>query len=287
MARRNNQGRSGAPHQAEAPSPPPPVMQNREDAFLSFVTPTEFIDLPSKGLLYPEDSALRGIETLEIRHMTAKEEDILTSEALLRKGLAVERVLQSVLVDQTIKVDDLLIGDKNALIVGARISGFGPEYHTSVACPNCTGIIETQFDLETVVPKTVDELPAGVTATNTNTFSFTLPTTGFTIEVKLLTGRDERLFAEKAEKRKKMKLPSTITTDLLKTIIVSIEGREDDTTIDKAVGLLPIKDSTYLKKTYEALIPNVDLTHDFTCSACSYDGRVNVPLTADFFWPNR
>ena len=286
MARRNNQGRTNAPQQTAAAAPPPPLMQERDD-FLSFVAPTEFIELPSKGRLYPTESTMYGVETLEIRHMTAKEEDILTSEALLRKGIAVERLLQSVLVDQTIKVDDLLIGDKNALIVGARVSGFGPLYHTNVTCPNCTAIVETEFDLDTIVPKSLEEIPEGVTATSANTFSFSLPTTGFTVEVKLLTGRDERLFAEQTEKKKKLKLPSTVTTDLLKTIIVAIEGRTDAATIGKAVNTLPIKDSTHLKRMYEALIPNVDLTHDFTCQTCSYDGRVNVPLTADFFWPKR
>ena len=287
MARRNNQGRTSAPQKPQSANPPPPVATQSDDNFLSFVAPTEFIEIPSKGLLYDEGSPLAGADTIEIRHMTAKEEDILTSEAYLRKGIAVDRLLQSILVDQTIKVDDLLIGDKNALIVGARVSGFGADYQTSVTCPNCTSVVETEFDLETVQIKTLDELPEGVTTSGPRTFAFTLPTTGFTVEVRLLTGRDERVFAEKVEKKKKLKLPSSMTTDLLKTIIVSVEERTDAATINKAVDMLPIKDSTHLKRTYETLIPNVDLTHDFSCQECSYDGRVNVPLTADFFWPNR
>tara|TARA_Y100000310_G_C20528350_1_gene737215 strand:- start:200 stop:1063 length:864 start_codon:yes stop_codon:yes gene_type:complete len=287
MARRNNEGRTAAPHKAAGATPPPPVMQQREDDFLSFVTPTEFIELPSKGTFYPEGNPLYGIDTLEIRHMTAKEEDILTSEALLRKGLAVDRLLQSLLVDNTVKVDDLLIGDKNALVVGARISGFGPAYDTTVACPNCATSIQTEFDLESIVPKPPGEIPEGVALTPSNTFSFTLPTTGFTVEVRLLTSKDERAFTEQVEKKKKMKLPSSMTTDLLKTLIVSVEGRTDAATISMAVDRLPIKDSLYLKKVYEGIIPNVDLTHEFRCYVCSFEGRVNVPLTADFFWPNR
>jgi len=287
MARRNNQGRTRAPQKPQSATPPPPAATRSDDSFLSFVAPTEFIEIPSRGLLYEEDSPLAGMDTIEIRHMTAKEEDILTSEAYLRKGIAVDRLLQSILVDQTIKVDDLLIGDKNALIVGARVSGFGADYHTSVTCPNCTAVVESEFDLDTVQLKTLEETPDGVTPTGPRTFSFTLPTTGFTVEVRLLTGRDERVFAEKTEKKKKLKLPSSMTTDLLKTIIVSVEEHADAPTISKAVDTLPIKDSTHLKRTYEALIPNVDLTHDFNCQECSYDGRVNVPLTADFFWPDR
>ena len=202
MARRNNQGRTRAPQKPQSANPPPPVATQSDDNFLSFVAPTEFIEIPSKGLLYEEGSPLAGVETIEIRHMTAKEEDILTSEAYLRKGIAVDRLLQSILVDQTIKVDDLLIGDKNALIVGARVSGFGADYHTTVTCPNCASVVETEFDLDTVQLKEMGELPEGVTSTGSRTFSFTLPITGFTVEVRLLTGGDERAFTQKAEKKK-------------------------------------------------------------------------------------
>ena len=119
-----------------ADSPAPHVTQNEQ--LLSFTRPTEFVDLPSKGLLYPVGHPLHGVETLEIKYMTAKEEDILTSKTLIRKGLVIDRLIRSVLVDQTIDPDDILIGDKNALILAIRITGYGESYETEISCPACS-----------------------------------------------------------------------------------------------------------------------------------------------------
>ena len=112
---RNNQDRlSGLAGEGAAQEPP--VQQQQAEQPLQFVTPTEFVELPSAGRFYPEGHALHGAETIEIRHMTAKDEDILTSRSLLKKGVAIDRLLRNVIVDRSIKVDDLLIGDKNARI---------------------------------------------------------------------------------------------------------------------------------------------------------------------------
>ena len=129
MAQRNNLERAlGAnPVNPDQGSPAVAAGGTSGDLF-SFVTPTTFVDLPSKGRFYGEAHPLHQSDTIEIRHMTAKEEDILTSEALLKKGIAVDRMLQSVVVDKRIKVRDLLVGDKNAMIIASRITGFGPQY---------------------------------------------------------------------------------------------------------------------------------------------------------------
>ena len=134
--RRNNQDRTGAP-QPDAPAPPPPVVENNTQDIFSFINPTEFVDLPSKGELYTEAHPLYGVESLEIRHMTAKEEDILTSEALIKKGIALDRLIDSLIVDKRVKSSNLLLGDKNAILVAARVTGFGPEYTVSLTCPQC------------------------------------------------------------------------------------------------------------------------------------------------------
>lgn len=286
MARRNNQGRTTRPEAPDVPTPPPNLGATQDD-FLSFVTPTDFVDLPSKGAFYPEGHPLHGVESVEIKHMTAKEEDILTSESLLRKGLAIDRLLQSLVIDKTLVIDDLLVGDKNALIVGARITGFGPEYMTSLTCPACDNLTEVAFNLDEIEPKTLDELPEDVTTQDDGTFAITLPTTGYTVTVRLLTGRDERLFAETVQKKKKMKLPESTATDLLKAILVSVEGRTDGATLQKFVNVMPVRDSVHLKKIYEQLVPNIDISHEFECETCTYGGRVDVPLTAEFFWPQR
>ena len=108
--------------------------------------PTEVLALPSKGLLYPEDSPLAS-GNIEIKYMTAKHEDILTSPTLLKKGIAIERLIQDLIVDKNIKLDELLVGDKNALLVGARLTGYGPEYEANVTCVACGSTQKHKFDL--------------------------------------------------------------------------------------------------------------------------------------------
>jgi len=114
----------------------------------NWALPTEFVELPSKGKYYPPGHPLHNQATVEIKYMTAKEEDILTDRALLKKGIAIDRVLENLIVNKAIKLDDLLVGDKNAILVKARTTGYGSSYDTRVICPNCLTPCEHSFDLE-------------------------------------------------------------------------------------------------------------------------------------------
>ena len=283
MSSRRNQDRLGAP--APDVSSPLTTANHQEDVF-SFVTPTEIIDLPSEGQFYGEDHPLRGRTSIEIRHMTAKEEDILTSESLLRKGIAIDRLLQSLLVDSSVSLEELLVGDKNALIVAARVTGYGPLYETKVACSNCRAAQVVEFDLNTLdVRKST--LPEGVEQTENGTFFVNLPQSNLQVELRLMTGKQERAFMELNERRRKKNLQESPITGLLRQLLVSVQGRDDAKTINKLLEVLPIPDSVHIRNVYEKISPDVDLTHDFQCSSCSHEGRIAVPLTADFFWPNR
>ena len=252
---------------------------------LSYITPTEFVELPSRGRLYPEDHPLAGVDTVELRHMTAKEEDILTSEALLRKGLALDRMLQSLLVDKTLKIDDFLVGDKNALVVSSRITGFGPDYRTNVSCPACGESSEAEFNLESLSLHFADDLGDDIQETPGGTFMFELPTTGVTVEVALLTSGTEKRLNESLAKKKKLNLPDTKSTDLLKAVIVSVAGVIDPSMLSQFVDVMPVRDSRFLRSMYEGIRPDVDLRHEFTCESCTFGGEVVMPLTAEFFWP--
>ena len=284
MSRRNNQDRLN-PSPLPA-APPPPMLDNDQSSPFSFVVPTELVDLPSGGKFYAQGHPLHGKETIEIRHMTAKEEDILTSETLLRKGIAIDRLLTSLLVDKTINLDDLLVGDKNALIVAARITGFGPHYETKITCPSCSDTSETTFDLHAleVHHPHMDE---SVSVGEAGTFYVVLPLLELTVEFKLMTGREERAFLTQAERRRKMKLPASGATDLLKSMIVSINDYTDAASIASVVDRLPLADSRYIRTKYEQVNPDLNMTLDFACVACSHEGGIAVPLTADFFWPKR
>jgi hypothetical protein len=287
---RNNQARTGGKKSPEAAQELPPM----EDApvstggTLSYVTPTEFVELPSEGRYYPPGHPLYKQETVEIRYMTARDEDILSSQALLRKGLAIDRMLENLFVNKEIKVADLLVGDKNALILAARVSGYGPDYVTKVTCPGCNNLVDHNFDLTdvvtspgTVVTENVDE----VQVTANGTFTTTLPRTGYDVEFRLLVGRDEKYLTEAANKRQKLSLPDSSATDLLKRLIISVNDVTSGTEISNFVDNMPALDSRFLRACVVGATPNVDMSQEWNCSSCGFDSIMEVPLTADFFWP--
>ena len=286
-----NKNRLGST-QKDAKLPPQTVLQDTESTpptgGLSFVVPTEFIDLPSGGRFYPEGHPLHGQECIEIKQMTAKEEDILTSRALLKKGIALDRIIESVIVNKGVNPQDLLIGDRNAIIVATRVSGYGQEYVTGVTCPNCSHSQKYAFDLnEGMVYHGEDVADLDVVDHGDGTFSTTLPRSGFEVSFRLLTGRDEKKLADLAEQTRKRKRPDRVITTQLASMIVAINGESNPATISQAIEVLPSMDSRHLRAAYKIAAPNVDLSQHFECEECGHEETMEVPLTADFFWPDR
>ena len=282
-----NKDRVGGAHKTNVEAPPPSVMQDNSEGF-SFVVPTEFVELPSEGRYYPEGHSLRGHDSIEIKQMTAKEEDLLTSRTLLKKGVALDRVIQNLIVDRSINATSLLVGDRNAIIVAIRKSGYGPEYSTKVTCPSCATAQEYLFDLNELEIKSSSDLSeANINNNEDGTFQLTLPATGAEISFRLLTGYDEKNFAKAAENDRKRKLEEKNVTRQLKNIVVSVNGDDSPQAIQYLVNNLPSLDSRHLRLAYELAAPNVDMTHHFECAECDYEQHLEVPLTADFFWPDR
>ena len=268
---------------------PPQVTQetNNTDIF-SFVVPTDFVELPSKGKFYPQNHPLHFQETVEVRHMTAKDEDILTSRALLKKGVALDRLLNNIIVNKNIKAENLLSGDRNAILIAARISGYGPDYTTQVACPVCSSKQNYSFNLFDFELYTGSGLqPEEAVHKGNGIFSTTLPKTGLEIDFKLLTGTDEKKLVSLLENaRKSKKQENTITTQL-KSIIVSVNGVTDRKAIAQVVDNIPSMDARHLRTVSNLAAPNVDMSHHFECQSCDHEQELEVPLTADFFWPDR
>jgi len=252
------------------------------NSIFEFVTPTEIVDLPTKGKFYPKDHPLHHAESVEIKHMTAKDTDILTSQSLLKKGVAVDRMLQNVLIDSDIRVSDLFTGDKNALIVACRINGFGADYDTRVNCPSCNTTSECSFNLEDIKVK---ELSNDVDITENGTFLVCLPKCKATVECRLLNGNDEHKLFDISEKKKKHKLPDSSMTDQYKLFIVSVNGESERGLVEKFVEIMPAYDATYLRKTYENITPNIEMKQAFECSSCSVLSDIDIPFSANFFWP--
>lgn len=286
---RNNMDRLGmSPPKAEQEDSAAAALMQQ----LSFVVPTEHVELPSKGLFYPEGHPLCNQESIEIKYMTAKDEDTLTSKNLLKKGIAIERLLQDLIVDKRIMLGSLLIGDKNAIIISARKTAYGAEYGTKITCPSCGKNVQYEFDLNSCSINhgaTAEILQENnITFTERGTFSFMLPILNCPIELRLLNGKDEQWILQKAKENENSKnAVDSSLSDQLRLMIVSINGIEDPNTLIKAIPLLPAKDSRHIRDMYDLINPNVDLSHNFECSACSFETRLEVPFTADFFWPKR
>ena len=288
MFGRNNEDRVGT--QMPPADPPPIIPQNENQESNSFefafTTPTQFVDLPSKGRFYLEGHPLHGKDSVEIRFMTAKDEDILTSKALLKKGVAIDRLMSNILVDKTLDPDMLLVGDKNAIIVAARISGYGEIYETSVNCPNCGSSGKHSFDLnnQKIIPGN-DFDGFNIEETPEKTFIVTLPLSEARVEVRLLSGLDEKQLLKMSKSKQKNNLPESPLTDVFKVYIRSVNGNTNVSLINSFVDNLPAIDSRYLRHAYKLVVPTVDLTQEFACNDCGHEQEMEVPFTSDFFWP--
>ena len=209
---RNNSRRAGGESKKKVEDSSSPAHM----APLDFSTPTEFVELPTEGRYYPEDHPLYNQSVVEIRHMTAKDEDILTSRALLKKGIALDRFLQNILVDKRISLDSLYVGDKNAILVGARVTGYGPSYDTQVTCPVCTTTNKFSFDLESGnINSGADFEEYEITEKSGGTFIIKTPATKVDVEVRLFTGQDEKYLLQTSTEKKKRNLPESSLTDQL------------------------------------------------------------------------
>jgi hypothetical protein len=238
-----------------------------------FKLPTETIDLPSKGLLYPEGSELaKGI--VEIKYMTAKEEDILTNQSYIKNGTVLDKLIKSVIVSK-INFDDLLIGDKNAIMVAARILGYGSEYKFNYLDEEYT------VDLSQLENKPLKE---ELFSNHVNEFSFTLPKSKNTITFKLLNHKDEQDISRELEGLKKInKDSSPELSTRLKYLITSIEGKRDKVDIrDFIDNYFLAQDSRALREYIREIQPDVDLT--FFPDGTS--DRINIPIGVSFFWPD-
>lgn len=254
---------------------------------LAFAAPTVFVELPSKGRFYPVSSPLRGKETIEIKFMTAKEEDILTSKALIKKGIVLDRLIESIILDKSININELLIGDKNALLIDARISGFGSKYVTNVTCPSCMTTSKFSFLLDEnkkIVSGDVPERFADrVKHIEGKVFSIRLPQTDVTVNIRLMDNNDEKGIVHITEANKNSIVDNT-NTQQLKLLIDSAEGEKDKKIISQFIDVMPLRDSKFLKEAYKAITPNVDLTQQYTCQACEFSADMEVPFNLEFFW---
>lgn len=245
--------------------------------------PTEVVPLPTKGWFYPEGHPLSKGE-IEVKQMTAKEEDILANQELIKRGKVLDKLLESLVVDKSIKVEDILIPDKNAIFISIRRLAYGDDYPVVITCPQCTKQNRVVINLSELnyKPFNFDNYPKGI-----NNFTFKLPS-GTTITYKLLSQVDETsVEAELSQLRKAVKDANGELTTRLKYIITSVENNTDRAAIRKFVDeRLTARDSLALRKHMREHNPDIDMTFDFKCTECGFERRLDVPIGASFLWPD-
>ena len=249
-----------------------------------FEIPQESVPLPSRGVIYPVDGPLHGQETIDIKPMTAKEEDILTSRAYIKSGTVLTKLLQSCITNKSINPDSLISGDRNALLVSLRITGYGADYDVEVDCPECSAKSKQTFDLSQLQIKRLEVEPI---VQGDNLFEVVLPVTKKTVRVKFLTGHDERDMMITNERKKKsgMKFETSITDRLMRSIC-SVEGVTDKNKISFFVKNLPARDSLALRRFLDKNEPGIIMKSWMNCPSCHEQSEVGLPMGASFFWPD-
>jgi len=246
--------------------------------------PTEEIDLPSQGRYYTDGHPLQSGK-ITLKYPTAKEEDIITSRNLLQKGTAIDIFLQSLVVDKTINMDDILLGDKNAIFMASRIMAYGKDYPVDVSCTACNVSNNIVIDISELQPTEIENIKK----IDTNQFSFKLPHSGKNIVFKTLSQGDDKEITSILKQTKKSlhTQSSPEMTTRLRVAILSIDGNEDRMEIKKTVDSMLSIDAKALRDEIDKVTPNIDMKFDFECEECGHQERMNLPLGINFFWPGR
>lgn len=249
-----------------------------------FEIPVESVPLPSAGKCYPSDSPMYGQETVEIRAMTAKDEDILTSRTLIKKGTVITELIRSCLVDKRIDPDQMLSGDRNALMTAIRITGYGGEYSVEVDCPACGERSKQGFNLGELPIKRLTIQPV---AEGSNVFECNLPVTKKTVRYKFLTGKDETEITVASERRKKQGMQAdNLVTQKLIYAISQVDNIDDNSKIQHFIRNMPARDSLTLRRHMDENEPGIEMKSWMDCPHCLESSEVRLPMGANFFWPD-
>lgn len=248
----------------------------------TFKVPTQPLDLPSQGLLYPEGHPLAsGI--VELNMPTAYHEDILTNQNYISKGMVIDKFLQAIIATK-VDYDDLFLGDKNAILVASRILAYGPSYSFKYTDVTSREQEDVTVDLSDLKNKEVDW---SLFKDRKNEFDFTLPLTKRLITFKLLTHKDETMIDGEIKGLKKINkdMSGDITVRLAHQII-AVDGNTDRKTIRDFIKAMPMRDSQELRRYMISISPDIDMKFSFTRSNGEVVEGLTIPMTVDFFWPN-
>lgn len=251
----------------------------------NFEFPTEVIGLPSKGLIYPETSPLsKG--TIEIKYMTAREEDILSSQNLIKKGIVLDKLFESIVVEPGVNIGEISVGDKNAILLATRILGYGAEYNVEVTDPFTGEQQKVTIDLSKIQTKEIDESKLN----KENRYEFTLPLSKKKIKFKLLNHKDEiDINAEIQALNRLVKGDNNVSQEVstrLRYMIVEVDGNTDRAFINTFVkNNLLARDSKSLREYVRTISPDMDFKYEFTSELTGETEALDIPFGVGFFYP--
>lgn len=252
---------------------------------ISFVVPTSVVDVPSGGSYYDEQSSMFERKTLEIRQMTAKEEEILSNPDFIKDGTMLDRLIDSILVDKSINVKDMFASDKNAIVIEARKSAYGPEYKVSDLCGGCGTEQEFTFDLNKGSITENEKVEGSIYDPQSKTFSVKLPSSGIEVKIKVLSPQEEDYLVQQRQRAEKLSIASSETLNFLRVSVQEANGVTDQALLNQLFEVLPIIDIRTIKRVSNTAVPYLDTTQEVTCGSCGHATEREVPFSLGFFWP--
>ncbi len=247
-----------------------------------FLTPTEEIELPSKGVFYKNNKS-----TVKIKYLTAEEEDVLFSPELIKSGRVLDALLKIAVVDKDINTDDMIVGDRNAVLIYLRRTGFGDIYKPGkTVCPSCNEEYIPEIDLSELKMKWIEEMPD-----EEGYYDFLMPTMKKNIKFRMLNGRDENRISKAISSsgygtKKGSYRISKSMTERYKMQIVEVEGNRDKLYISKFVSAMPMKDAAAFREYVKLISPGVDFNYTFECNLCGHTYEDEVVMNHRLFYPN-
>ena len=277
----NNQAPTENNQKKEPEQKTHPQTDNGNPFGLSFVVPTEDVLLPTGGKFYPSSSQLSGVDKIEIKHMTAKEEDLLSSLGPDNGDNVFNMLINNLVTDKRYKAEEMLEEDKMALLLAARATGYGKEYKSILPCPACKTDSEHVFDLTITdtapAEKEVDYDP------DSDTYSLDLPVSKLNVQVRQLLDNELKSIQQEKKKKKEFGLSFNNTVSTLKKMIVSANGVFDPEALEKLIDVLPAADAKKILNFNVGIYPRLSTKQEVSCGNCGEQSEREVPLTWAFF----
>ena len=275
------------------PTPPTQILETQKDTNpfgLSFVVPTEVIRLPSSGVFYGETSSLFGITEVEVRAVTAAEEDIMINDNFISNGVVFEKLIESILITPGIKVQDMLDCDKIAILMSARRTGYGDIVNFTSNCSSCSAENELEISLTELIERNNNNTYSPKDSEQwkydkaSQTFSFKLPVSGLDVAIRLLGKEDLNMLEASKDQKQKLNLSFNETIEFIRSVLVSAQGITDRSSINQLAEVLPAADARRIRLVHNKNLPQVDTMQEYTCKSCGAQNQEEVPFSLGWFW---